>query len=47
MSPAGGVPLAAQQDPNTVPLPPTGMQVALQVQGQAVPMTKSFLLGEP
>jgi len=38
---------AAQQDPNTVPLPPTGMQVALQVQGQEVPMTKSFLLGEP
>jgi general secretion pathway protein J len=47
MSPAGGVPTAAQQNPNTVPLPPTGMQVALQVQGQAVPMTKSFLLGEP
>jgi general secretion pathway protein J len=43
---AGGVP-AAQQDPNTIPLPPTGMQVALQVQGQQVPMTKSFLLGEP
>jgi general secretion pathway protein J len=41
---AGG---QAQQDPNTVPLPPTGMQVALQVQGQQVPMTKSFLLGEP
>jgi len=38
----GGTP-----DPNTVPLPPTGMQVALQVQGQQVPMTKSFLLGEP
>ena len=38
---------SAQQDPNTVPLPPTGMQVALQVQGQQVPMTKSFLLGEP
>lgn len=37
----------AQQDSNTVPLPPTGMQVALQVQGQEVPMTKSFLLGEP
>jgi general secretion pathway protein J len=37
----------AQQDPNTVPLPPTGLQVALQVQGQQVPMTKSFLLGEP
>ena len=36
-----------QPDPNTVPLPPTGMQVALQVQGQQVPMTKSFLLGEP
>jgi general secretion pathway protein J len=36
-----------QQDPNTVPLPPTGMQVALQAQGQQVPMTKSFLLGEP
>jgi general secretion pathway protein J len=36
-----------QQDPNTVPLPPTGLQVALQVQGQQVPMTKSFLLGEP
>jgi general secretion pathway protein J len=43
---AGGAP-AAQQDPNTVPLPPTGMQVALQAQGQQVPMTKSFLLGEP
>ncbi|CAH0214426.1 hypothetical protein SRABI118_02065 [Massilia sp. Bi118] len=42
---AGGQ--AQQQDPNTVPLPPTGMQVALQVQGQQVPMTKSFLLGEP
>jgi general secretion pathway protein J len=42
----GGTP-SAQQDPNTVPLPPTGMQVALQVQGQQVPMTKSFLLGEP
>jgi general secretion pathway protein J len=38
---------SAQQDPNTVPLPPTGLQVALQVQGQDVPMTKSFLLGEP
>jgi general secretion pathway protein J len=38
---------AVPQDPNTVPLPPTGMQVALQVQGQQVPMTKSFLLGEP
>jgi general secretion pathway protein J len=38
---------AAQQDPNTVPLPPTGMQVALQGKGQEVPMTKSFLLGEP
>ncbi|MGJ7918325.1 type II secretion system protein J [Massilia sp. LXY-6] len=37
----------AQQDQNTVPLPPTGMQVALQAQGQQVPMTKSFLLGEP
>jgi general secretion pathway protein J len=37
----------APPDPNTVPLPPTGMQVALQVQGQQVPMTKSFLLGEP
>jgi general secretion pathway protein J len=37
----------AQPDPNTVPLPPTGMLVALQVQGQQVPMTKSFLLGEP
>jgi general secretion pathway protein J len=43
---AGGTP-SAQQDPNTVPLPPTGLQVALQVQGQQVPMTKSFLLGEP
>jgi general secretion pathway protein J len=43
---ASGTP-AAQQDPNTVPLPPTGMQVALQAQGQQVPMTKSFLLGEP
>lgn len=43
---ASGVP-AAQQDPNTIPLPPTGMQVALQAQGQEVPMTKSFLLGEP
>jgi general secretion pathway protein J len=37
----------AQQDANTVPLPPTGLQVALQGQGQQVPMTKSFLLGEP
>ena len=26
---------------------PTGMQVALQAQGQQVPMVKSFLLGEP
>lgn len=43
---ANGTP-PAQQDPNTVPLPPTGLQVALQVQGQDVPMTKSFLLGEP
>jgi hypothetical protein len=25
--------------------PPTGLQVALQVQGQQVPMSKSFLLG--
>jgi general secretion pathway protein J len=40
-------PTAAQQNPNTVPLPPTGMQVALQANGQQVPMTKSFLLGEP
>ncbi len=38
---------AQQPDPNTVPLPPTGLQVALQAQGQQVPMTKSFLLGEP
>jgi general secretion pathway protein J len=44
---AGAGATAAQQDPNTVPLPPTGMQVALQGQGQQVPMTKSFLLGEP
>jgi general secretion pathway protein J len=44
---AAGGGQAQQQDPNTVPLPPTGMQVALQVQGQQVPMTKSFLLGEP
>jgi general secretion pathway protein J len=44
---APGATPSAQQDPNTVPLPPTGMQVALQVQGQQVPMTKSFLLGEP
>jgi general secretion pathway protein J len=43
---AGGA-QAAQQDPNNVPLPPTGMLVALQAQGQQVPMTKSFLLGEP
>jgi general secretion pathway protein J len=43
---ASGTP-PAQQDPNAVPLPPTGMQVALQAQGQQVPMTKSFLLGEP
>jgi general secretion pathway protein J len=42
---ANGTPPA--QDANTVPLPPTGLQVALQVQGQDVPMTKSFLLGEP
>ena len=41
-TPGGTVP-----DPSTIPLPPTGMQVALQVQGQQVPMTKSFLLGEP
>jgi general secretion pathway protein J len=44
---AAGATPAAQQDPNTVPLPPTGLQVALQVQGQQVPMIKSFLLGEP
>lgn len=44
---AAGGGQTAQPDPNTVPLPPTGMQVALQVQGQQVPMTKSFLLGEP
>jgi general secretion pathway protein J len=44
---APGATPTAQQDPNTVPLPPTGMLVALQVQGQQVPMTKSFLLGEP
>ena len=37
----------AQQDPNTVPLPPTGLQVALLAQGQQVPMSKFFLLGEP
>jgi general secretion pathway protein J len=55
-TPAGGAQPPQQQqqqqqqqqpDPNTVPLPPTGLQVALQVQGQEVPMTKSFLLGEP
>jgi general secretion pathway protein J len=45
-TPAGGA-QPQQQDPNTVPLPPTGLQVALQVQGQEVPMTKYFLLGEP
>jgi general secretion pathway protein J len=44
---AAGATPTAQQDPNTVPLPPTGLLVALQVQGQQVPMTKSFLLGEP
>jgi general secretion pathway protein J len=44
---AAGAGQPAPPDPNTVPLPPTGMQVALQVQGQQVPMTKSFLLGEP
>jgi general secretion pathway protein J len=44
---AGAGAPAAQPDPNTVPLPPTGMQVALQGKGQQVPMTKSFLLGEP
>jgi hypothetical protein len=45
------VPAAAAQNPavqqqlqNTEP---TGMLVALQVQGQAAPMVKSFLLGEP
>jgi general secretion pathway protein J len=43
----GAAPTAAQQNLNTVPLPPTGMQVALQANGQQVPMTKSFLLGEP
>jgi general secretion pathway protein J len=42
----GGTP-NAQQDPNTVPLPPTGLQVALLAQGQQVPMSKFFLLGEP
>jgi general secretion pathway protein J len=46
-TPAGGAQPQQQQDPNTVPLPPTGLQVALQAQGQEVPMTKSFLLGEP
>jgi general secretion pathway protein J len=43
---SGGTP-NAQQDPNTVPLPPTGLQVALLAQGQQVPMSKFFLLGEP
>jgi general secretion pathway protein J len=42
---AGGQ--GGQQAPNTVPLPPTAMQVALLVQGQQVPMIKYFLLGEP
>jgi len=46
-TPAGGAQQPQPQDPNTVPLPPTGLQVALQAQGQEVPMTKSFLLGEP
>jgi general secretion pathway protein J len=45
-APAGGA-QPQQPDPNTVPLPPTGLQVALQVQGQEVPMAKYFLLGEP
>lgn len=46
-APNAGAAQNAQTDPNTVPLPPTGMQVALQVQGLQAPMTKSFLLGEP
>jgi len=44
---AGAAPVPVPQDPNTVPLPPTGMQVALQANGQQTPMIKSFLLGEP
>jgi general secretion pathway protein J len=46
-TPAGGSQQPQPQDPNTVPLPPTGLQVALLVQGQQVPMSKFFLLGEP
>jgi general secretion pathway protein J len=44
---AGGSQQPQPQDPNTVPLPPTGLQVALLAQGQQVPMSKFFLLGEP
>lgn len=36
-----------QVNPNAVSTDPTGLQVALQAQGQQVAMTKSFLLGEP
>jgi general secretion pathway protein J len=36
-----------QVNPNAVSTDPTGLQVALQSQGQQVAMTKSFLLGEP
>ena len=35
----------AQNTPQAVVLPPTGLQVALQVQGAPAPMLKSFLLG--
>jgi general secretion pathway protein J len=34
-----------QPQPQGTPLPPTGLRVALQVQGQQTPMSKSFLLG--
>jgi general secretion pathway protein J len=40
-----GAPLAGPDV--ALPEPVTGLQVALQVQGQAAPMSKSFLLGGP
>ena len=39
-----GSAIAAQINPNAASLEPTGLQVALQVQGQQAPMVKSFLL---
>ena len=41
-------PIAEQLNPSAAQaLEPSGLQVALQVQGQPAPLVKSFLLGEP